>query len=250
LSPRTKAIMAVHLYGLPCNMYELKEIAEEHNLLLIEDCAEALGSFIGSRHVGFFGDISTFSFYGNKTITTGEGGMVVTANPSLAERVRHLKGQGLAKYREYWHDVIGYNYRMTNLCAAIGCAQLESIERKLARKKEIADLYRKNLAHLTEFQAEIEGMRHSHWMVSCLVEKATSRDGLRESLKRKGIETRPVFYPIHSMPMYARSFRRMPVADDIASRGLNLPSYPTLENSQVLEVCNAVEEFLTDGRMK
>lgn len=249
IGSRTKAIMAVHLYGLPCDLSKLKEIADENSLLLIEDCAEALGSFVGVNHVGCVGDISTFSFYGNKTITTGEGGMVVTDNPSLAERVRHIKGQGLAKYREYWHDIIGYNYRMTNICAAIGCAQLETIQEKLMRKAEIASFYRTRLSHLVEFQEEVDGMVHSHWMVSCLLDSSSLRDGLRESLVQKGIETRPVFYPIHSMPMYARSFRRMPVADSISTRGVNLPSYPTLTNSELVEVCDAVEDYLS-GRVK
>lgn len=125
ITTKTKAIMTVHLYGHPCEMDKIKKIAAKHKLYIIEDCAEAFGSLYKGKHVGTIGDIYTFSFFGNKTITTGEDGIVVTNDPSLNEKVIHLKGQGLAKNREYYHDIIGYNYRMTNICAAIGCAQLE-----------------------------------------------------------------------------------------------------------------------------
>mgnify|MGYP000636360975 FL=1 len=145
ITPQTKAIMAVHLYGHPCEMSVLKEIADEHRLFLIEDCAEAIGSKYQGRHVGTFGDVATFSFYGNKTITTGEGGMVITNDQTIFERAVHFKGQGLAKYRQYWHDVIGYNYRMTNICAAIGLAQLERIDDILSKKCRIAELYQELL---------------------------------------------------------------------------------------------------------
>ena len=233
ITSATRAIMPVHLYGHPCDMEAIAAIAQEHDLLVIEDCAEALGTRIGDRHVGTFGDIATFSFYGNKTITTGEGGMVVTNNPTLADRTAHIKGQGLAKFREYWHDVVGYNYRMTNICAAIGCAQLERIEATLAWKQQIAAQYRQLLGDILEFQAETDGTTHSHWMVSALAEHSSQRDPLRRALQAAGVETRPLFYPVHSMPMYARSYRRMPVADDVASRGLNLPSYPELTPQQI-----------------
>jgi perosamine synthetase len=128
ITPKTKAILAVHLYGHPCEIEELRKIADENKIFLIEDTAEALGSEYEGRKVGTFGDISTFSFFGNKTITTGEGGMVVTNDKELYEKCVHIKGQGLAKDAEYWHDIIGYNYRMTNICAAIGLAQLERVE--------------------------------------------------------------------------------------------------------------------------
>jgi perosamine synthetase len=244
ITNRTRAIMAVHLYGLPCDMHGLMEIAKKHDLLVIEDCAEAIGSKISDKHVGGFGDISSFSFYGNKTITTGEGGMVVTSNPTLAERVDHLKGQGLARFREYWHDIIGYNYRMTNLCAAIGCAQMQRLNQTLVRKRKIAELYRSELDGVLEFQAEVPQMVHSHWMVCGLLPNSAMRDPLREALLELGIETRPVFYPLHSMPMYSGGFRRMPISDDVSSRGINLPSYPELEDQQIIWICKSVREFI------
>jgi perosamine synthetase len=148
ITPRTKAIMAVHLYGHACDMDALRTLATEYRLFLIEDCAEAIGSLYKGRHVGCLGDIATFSFFGNKTLTTGEGGMVVSNDPTLMERSRHFKGQGLAEHREYWHDVVGYNYRMTNLCAALGVAQMERLDAFLRRKRALAESYRAGLAGL------------------------------------------------------------------------------------------------------
>jgi perosamine synthetase len=248
ITPRTRAIMPVHLYGGACDMVALTALARQHELLLIEDCAEAIGTLIGDRHVGTFGDVSTFSFFGNKTITTGEGGMVVSRERALHERVIHLKGQGLAHNRQYWHDVIGYNYRMTNICAAIGVAQLERADHFLERKRAIAARYRANLADLPlAFQGEAEGVRHSHWMVSFLAPQASQRDALRDALAAKGIETRPVFFPIHTMPMYAAGQPDLPVAQDIAARGVSVPSWPGLPASDVDRVCDAVREFVLSG---
>jgi len=244
ITPRTKAIMAVHLYGHPCEMSVLKEIADQHKLFLIEDCAEAIGSKYQGHHVGTFGDIATFSFYGNKTITTGEGGMVVTNDQTIFERATHFKGQGLAKYREYWHDVIGYNYRMTNICAAIGLAQLERVDETIQKKCRIADLY-KELLKDTNFQVhpEIGDVFHSYWMVSILVSQASDRDQVRQLLTEAGIETRPVFYPVHAMPMYAQKYQRHKVAEDIGWRGINLPSYPDLEVDQIVYICESLKGF-------
>jgi perosamine synthetase len=246
ITPKTRGIVAVHLYGHPCDMDALRNIADEFDLLLIEDCAEAIGSYYRQQHVGTFGDVAAFSFYGNKTITTGEGGMVVTSNPSIAERAAHIKGQGLAKFREYWHDIIGYNYRMTNICAAIGCAQMTRIDKILARKQEIAQMYRTVLSEQLEFQDTLEHCTHSNWMVCCLSPNAGMRNRMREFLTKRGIETRPVFYPIHSMPMYARHYRRMPVAELISSRGINLPSFPDLTDEELSVVCSSVLQSLAE----
>jgi len=141
ITPKTKAIMVVHLYGHPADMAAINWMAHGKGLFVIEDCAEAFGSKFRGEHVGQFGDISTYSFFGNKTITTGEGGMVVTNNEALYDRVLKLKGQGLAQHRQYWHDTIGYNYRMTNIQAAIGVSQLEISDNLLRAKRIIADHY-------------------------------------------------------------------------------------------------------------
>lgn len=244
ITPKTKAIMAVHLYGHPCELSVLKEIADEHRLFLIEDCAEAMGSKYLDSHVGTFGDIATFSFYGNKTITTGEGGMVITNDQTIFERAIHFKGQGLAKYREYWHDVIGYNYRMTNICAAIGLAQLERINEILANKRRIAELY-KELLKDTKFQVhpELGNVYHSYWMVSILVPLTHERDQVRKHLANAGVETRPVFYPVHTMPMYSQKYQRHKVAEDIGWRGINLPSYPDLQTEEIVYVSEVLRDF-------
>ncbi len=246
ITTRTKAILAVHLYGHPCELSVLRAIANKHRLFLIEDCAEAIGSRYKERHVGTFGDIATFSFYGNKTITTGEGGMVITNDRTLFERAVHLKGQGLAKYREYWHDIIGFNYRMTNICAAIGLAQLERITDILSKKREIAELYIKHLEN-SDFRVhqEIGDVYHSYWMVSVLVREAKYRDPLRNRLLEVGIETRPVFYPIHTMPMYSSQYQRHKVAEDIGWRGINLPSYPDLTEEQIKYICKTMKNLGT-----
>jgi perosamine synthetase len=244
INPKTKAIIAVHLYGYPCNMDELIELAQEHGLYIVEDCAEAIGTFYKGKHVGGFGDIGIFSFYGNKTITTGEGGMVVTNNETLYDRAYHFKGQGLAKFRQYWHDVVGYNYRMTNICAAIGLAQLEQANVFIDRKREIAKLYIEKLSECPiTYQTEIGEVQHSYWMFSILVNNSEDRDPLRKMLEENGIETRPLFYPVHTMPMYSKEYHRFPVAESLGWRGINLPSYPDLTEEQVDYICNLIKKY-------
>lgn len=253
ITPQTKAIMAVHLYGHPCEMDELVAIAKESNLFLIEDCAEAFGSLYKGRHVGAFGDIATYSFYGNKTITAGEGGMVVTNDKTIYDRAVHFKGQGLAKHRQYWHDVIGYNYRMTNICAAIGLAQLERANDLLAKKRQIAQWYAEGLKEIPiALHAEVGNVRHSFWMCSILVDDPLKRDPLREELELSGIETRPVFHPVHTMPMYAQKFQRHPFAESIGWRGINLPSWPEMKKDSLDLICRCISKFylFTDGQLK
>jgi perosamine synthetase len=246
ITPRTRAIMAVHLYGQPCEMRELAAIAKEQNVFLIEDCAEAFGSKYCGHHVGNFGDISTFSFFGNKTITTGEGGMVVTNDETLHDRVNHFKGQGLAKHREYWHDVVGYNYRMTNLCAAIGLAQLERSDELIAKKLQVAEWYKSHMKDLpVTFHNAVGDVVHSYWMCSILVRDPKHRDPLRQHMAGSSIESRPLFYPVHSMPMYAKNFQRHPIAEDLGWRGINLPSYPDLTAEAVAEISASIRAFLT-----
>jgi len=245
ITPKTRAIMVVHLYGHPCDMGALAEIAKEHGVLLVEDCAEGFGSYYKNKHVGVFGDISVFSFFGNKTITTGEGGMVVTNDATLHDRAVRFKGQGLAKHRQYWHDIIGYNYRMTNICAAIGLAQLEQASQFISKKRELAFWYKQGLQHLPlETHDEIGDVTHSYWMCSILVEDPSKRDPLRDHLHGSGIETRPLFYPVHTMNMYSTKSKRFPVAEDLGWRGINLPSWPGLQREQVDEICKEIDHFI------
>ena len=244
ITPRTKAIMAVHLYGHPCDMDALKSISKSHDLFLIEDCAEAFGSRYKGQHAGTFGDISTFSFYGNKTITTGEGGMVVTNDDTLYDRAIHLRGQGLAKHRQYWHDIIGYNYRMTNICAAIGIAQLEQADQFIEKKRQIAQWYKDALKDSpVEFHQEIGDVFHSYWMCSILLTESEQRDELRNYLEQNGIETRPLFYPVHTMPMYSVKYQKHAVAENLGWRGINLPSWPGLDQPSISFICRMINDF-------
>jgi perosamine synthetase len=244
ITPKTKAIMAVHLYGHPADMSAIKKICEDYNLFLIEDCAEAIGSFYEGKHVGTFGDISTFSFFGNKTITTGEGGMVVTNNETLIERANHFKGQGLAKHRQYWHDVVGYNFRMTNICAAIGLAQLEQIDSFVLQKRNIAMKYKKSFENSKyEFHQEAPNVIHSYWMCSILVDNAEQRDNLRNFLLENGIETRPLFFPVHTMPMYANNYVKHANAENLGWRGINLPSFPSIKEEEIDLIIDLILKF-------
>lgn len=249
ITPRTRAVMAVHLYGLPCDVLALRKVCDQHGLFLIEDCAEALGSFVGGTHVGAVGDIGTFSFYGNKTITTGEGGMVVARDPALLARCRSLKNQGVSPDRQYWHDTVAFNYRMTNICAAIGVAQMERIGAFVSRKREIANVYRQAFdGSGLIFHDETAGHTHSYWMCSVLLPASVDRDAARHRLSEAGIETRPVFYPVSQFPMYRSRYVPTPVANVIAARGLNLPSWPGLSDGEVEFVAAELLRTVSDAQ--
>ena len=246
ITRRTKAVMAVHLYGLPCDMDQLVDVCREYGLYLVEDCAEAFGTYYKGRHVGTFGDVATFSFFGNKTITTGEGGMVVTKTKALHDKAYHLKTQGVSPEWEYWHDVVAFNYRMTNICAAIGLAQLEQADDIIRKKREIAEWYRQGLAGLPlTTHDEIDGTVHSYWMCSIALDAAEEREPLRNFLKECGVETRPVFHPAHTLPPYAAD-TSFPIAESISARAMNLPSYPALSRPEVNDVCGLIRQFYQD----
>ncbi len=240
VSPRTKAILPVHLYGAACDMRALGALAQRRGLGVVEDCAEAFGTTLDGRHVGTFGDVGTFSFFGNKTITTGEGGMVISQDGALAERMRIVRGQGQSPTRRYWHEVLGFNYRMTNIVAAIGLAQIERLDAVLARKRAVAARYQALLRGLpVAFQRPMEGVESSHWLVTVLLPPGADRDAVQRDMAARGVDTRPVFFCAHEMPMYAKG-ERFPVAEDIAARGLSLPSYPTLEDADLDRVADAL----------
>ncbi len=244
ITPRTKAIMPVHLYGYACDMASIRELAHQHGLFIIEDCAEALGTTLAGQHVGTFGEVGTFSFFGNKTVTTGEGGMVITNDDSLAEKLRQTKGQGQSLTRRYWHEVLGFNYRMTNIAAAIGTAQMERLPIILERKHALAQQYRTLLiSYPVAFQQPLPAVVGSDWLVSILLPHGVDRERVMAALQSKGIETRPVFYPAHHMPMYARPLD-LPVAESIAARGMSLPSYPDLNERDVQRVVDALASAL------
>jgi len=244
ITKKTKAIMVVHLYGHSCDMALITDICREYSLLLIEDCAEGFGSYFKNQHVGTFGDIATFSFFGNKTITTGEGGMVVSNNKDIYSIAANLKNQSVSSVKQYWHDTLGYNYRMTNICAAIGLAQLEQAEVILKKKRLIADWYRDGLKGLPLIvHRESEQVKHSYWMVSILLDDANNRDLLRNYLDKMKIETRQLFYPVHLFPMYLDNSGSYPIAESIGSRGINLPSWPGLKIEQVELIIKNIHEY-------
>lgn len=244
VTARTKALVAVHLYGHPCDMDALVRLCEDRRLALVEDCAEAFGSTWRGRAVGSFGDLATFSFYGNKTITTGEGGMVAGQDGPLMDRAHLLKTQGVSPTREYWHEVAGYNFRMTNIAAAIGVAQLERADWILARKRSIAGWYAEALAGLPlALLGEVPPARQSYWMCSVLLNQAEQRDALRDALADEGIETRPFFHTVHTLPPYRRPGLSLPIAEGLAARGLNLPSFPDLTRAEVELVAGAMRSF-------
>ncbi len=246
ITQRTKGIIAVHLFGHPVDMDPLLEIAKKHRLFVLEDAAEAHGAVYKGRKVGTMGDAATFSFYGNKIITTGEGGMITTNNGALAERIRLLKGQGMDPQRQYWHPVIGYNYRMTNIQAAIGLAQLERIEELVEKHRENASFYSKllkGMQYLT-LPVEKEWASHVYWVYGVLLEgPRQSRDMVIEGLAKRGIETRPFFYPVHSMPPYHRKIS-LPVAEMISAQGIILPSSANLSNDAIHRVCQELMDLL------
>lgn len=246
LSDRTRAIIAVHLYGSPCDIEGLRRLADERGMLLIEDCAEAIGTTVGHRHVGHLADAATFSFFGNKTLTTGEGGMVFFADPDAAARARQLRDHGMSTTRRYWHDVVGYNYRLTNVQAAIGVAQVERAAQLVGKKRRIGEQYQRGLQ-------EIPGLapmprspfgESSFWLFPVMLsdEVADQRETLMELLASDGIQTRVTFPALHRMPPFAgeRRAAELAVSEDIERRGICLPNTPRMTDDSVVYVLKAL----------
>lgn len=252
ITPRTKGIVAVHLYGHPAEMDELRRVARRRGLFLLEDAAEAHGALYKGCPAGSLGDAAAFSFYGNKIIATGEGGMVTTDDDALAARVRLLRGQGVDPGRRYWFPVVGYNYRMMNLPAAIGLAQLERADWHTGRRREVAEGYLKLLRGVSRlrWQEESEWARHAYWMFSVVIGcgSAIGRDELMARLDERGVETRPLFYPVHLLPPYREAARgeAFPVAESLARRGLSLPTWAGLSADDLGYVCETMREILSD----
>ena len=250
ITPRTRAIIPVHLYGHPCDMDPLVALAREHDLWVVEDAAEAHGARYRGRPVGSLGDLACFSFYGNKIITTGEGGMVVTANPEWADRAAFLRDHAMTKTPHYYHPEVGYNYRMTNIQAAIGCAQLEEVDLVLQRKRAITAAYREHLSSIPglSLAPEADWAWSVFWMFSVLIEPSfgRSRDAVREGLRAAGIDSRPFFVPLHELPPY-RSADSLPVASRLGATGVNLPSGAGLIEDQVALICRALAALQGPG---
>lgn len=239
VTPRTKAIMPVHLYGQPAEMDAIMALAKRHKLFVIEDAAEAMGSVYKGKCCGAIGDAGTFSFFSNKLITTGEGGAVVFRDAAVAQRARMLRDHGMDPAKRYWHLELGFNYRLTNIQAALGCAQLEQLDGFLARKVEVASQYAACMGNVEGLMlpAALPGLSNSFWAYSVIgdFEKiGLTRDAFMGRLDAAGIETRPLFYPLHVMPPY-RGYagnRSYPVTTQLSEGGLSLPSAVTLTGAE------------------
>ncbi|MFA4955713.1 MAG: DegT/DnrJ/EryC1/StrS family aminotransferase [Candidatus Methanoperedens sp.] len=251
ITERTKAIIPVHIYGNVCDMDPLMKIAEKNNLYIIEDVAEAMFSKYKGRYAGSFGDISCFSFQATKTITMGEGGAVLTNDKKLFDRMRILRSHGMREGQRYWHDFIGYNYRLTNMQAALGCAQLEKKDQLIDEKKRIYKRYVKNLSN-------IEGIKLQHipddvdpviWAFALEIDPdhfTGNRDFLISELLKRGIETRPGFYPFSVMPLYDAP--SVPISESIGKNVLSLPSFPSISNSEIDFICEQLKSLLSKIR--
>ena len=238
----TAAIMPVHLYGHPCNMDPLIDLCDDHDLLLIEDCAEAHGAKYRGEMVGSLGDVGCFSFYGNKILTTGQGGMITTDDDKIAERITLYRRDGMSKERKYYHEVIGYNYRLTNMQAAIGVAQVERVAEILEEKRRVASTYRERLDNVCRFQSEPVWAEPVYWMNTPVFETQRLRDDVIDALEEADIETRPFFYPLHAQPPYRRDTERSWVSQTLYDHGVNLPSSPLLSGDDIDKICRVIKD--------
>jgi perosamine synthetase len=248
ITNKTKAIMTVDLYGHPVDFDAVNKIAKKHNLIIISDSAESLGSKYKGKPTGSQADISIFSFFGNKIITTGEGGMVVTSSKKLYDTCKLYRDQGKdTSFHNYYHPVIGYNYGFTNLQAAVGIGQLKRIKSLVSQKRAIATQYKKLLKDIKglSFQQEQAYAQSNWWMFSILVDEkefGCSRDELILRLKAKKIETRPFFYPMHMLPPYKTGLNPsdFPEALKISEQGMNLPSFASLSLKDIQYICHSI----------
>lgn len=252
ITPRTRAIMAVHIYGHPVDMDPILEAARRHGLAVIEDAAEAHGAQYKGRRCGGLGDLGCFSFYANKIVTTGEGGMVLARDEQMADRLRAERNLAFRPERRFFHEEIGHNYRLTNLQAAIGCAQLDNIDERIERKRRLGQAYGDRLARFAQLQLPVEEpwATNVYWVYGVVLRDDVPMDAaeLAGRLREQGVETRPFFLGMHEQPAFRRrglfETDRHPVAERIARRGLYLPSGLTLTDAQLDQVCAALAKVL------
>ncbi len=245
ITARTKAIIAVHLYGNLCEMAELRALAEKYQLLLIEDAAEALGSEYHAQKAGSMGAFGTFSFHGTKTMTTGEGGMFVTNDSDLYERVLTLSNHGRSRYqtKQFWPDEVGYKFKMSNIQAALGCAQLERIDELVGAKRKIFSRYKALLSPYTELNLnpEPQGRSNSYWMPTVVFSEQSGikQEQLINAFQKANIDARVFFWPLSSLPMFSATPENQ-WAYEICQRAINLPSYPQLTESEQQQVVQVI----------
>lgn len=248
VTKKTRAIIPVHLYGHPVDMDQLNQIAKKHKLFVIEDAAESLGSLYKGKPTGGLGDIGVFSFYGNKIITTGEGGMLVTNNKKIYEKAKLYRDQGKKpKKHAYWHTVVGYNYALTNIQAAIGIGQLSQLKKFVIQKRKIASLYNHYLKDIQGIvlPKEEKWAKSNYWMYSILVDKnifGISRNQLIKFLAKNGIESRPFFYPLPLLPPYKKELgESFNTTLAIANQGINLPTFSNLKKEEIKYICQQIK---------
>ena len=253
ISPRTRAVMAVHTYGLPVHLNPLLELTEHYGLALIEDAAEAIGQTYNGRPCGSFGRLSTFSFYANKHVTTGEGGMVVTDSETLAESCRSLRNLAFQDNRRFVHERLGWNMRMTNLQAAIGLAQLERLDEVIRRKREIGALYHDSLKDLEGLQLPLQETpyaKNSYWVFGLVLDpdRDMTASAVMHRLGQAGIGTRPFFYPLHHQPVMRKrglfDKESYPTAEHLCRNGFYVPSGVALRDAQIVRVVDALRQVL------
>jgi perosamine synthetase len=246
ITPRTRALIIVHTYGHPADMAPIMDLARRRGLVVIEDAAEAHGAHYRGQPIGSLGEVACFSFYANKIITTGEGGMVTTNNKELAAKARRLRDHAFSDDRHFWHKYQGFNYRMTNMQAAVGLAQTERLHQLIEKRRSTARLYSELLQGIPglTLPAQADDVHNVHWMFGLLVgpDLGCTRDQLRQRLANEGIETRTFFIPIHLQPIYFDHFRgqRFPIAEDLCRRGMYLPSGPTLTDEDIRFIAASV----------
>lgn len=252
ITKKTKGIIAVHLYGHPCDMIELKKIANKNKLWIIEDCAEAHFSKINDKFVGMFGDIATFSFFGNKIITCGEGGAVNTNNKFLYKKLKLIRGQGMSDKRRYYFNHLGSNYRLSNICSSILLAQLEKYQSIIHKRKKIkriySDYFKSNKYLKLKFEAD--NVKVSDWLISIIIiNKKVNRNKLLDFLSKNGVETRPFFPPVHKMKHLKRFIKKdssLKYTNKISKIGFNLPIYNDMTKKDVIFICRLIGEYLSE----
>jgi perosamine synthetase len=251
ITPRTKAIIVVHLYGNLADMDSIMDIAKRHHLKVLEDAAEGLGSIYKGKRAGSIGNAGVFSFHGTKTVSTGEGGMLITNESEVIERARILNDHGRNPKvgKTFWMEEYGYKYKMSNLQAAMGCAQIERVEELVAKKREVFSWYRELLAGVPcQLNPELEGTRNSYWMPTAIFDKSVKfdREKLFAAMKNNNIDSRPFFYPLTDLPVF-ESKPENNIAYDIYPRGVNLPSYHDLRREDVEYVCSTIRKYLDEN---
>lgn len=247
ITPRTKAIVPVHIYGHPCDMDPIVETAQDYDLFVIEDCAEAHGALYKGKPVGTFSHTACFSFYANKIMTCGEGGMIITKDEKLAYHLRHRRAYDFDDARHFWHKHLAWNLRMSSLEAAVGRAQLERLDALIEARRSNAAYYTERLRDVVEVLKEKDYARGVFWMYGIKTADEKTRDGLMEFLAQNGVETRTFFFPMNQQPIY-KTNEPFPVADDLGRRGLYLPSSSHLTNGEKDTVIRLVRTYLGGPR--